>query len=809
MKITTRNVARRFAGAAILATMLVLGVSCGGADHDGGPTLTGDDVPHDFVPVPDGGGTPGGSAGGGGTTGGGGSTDDGGGTDDGSGDGTGGGGGTGDGSGGGGGGSDVALPVAPAPSPQWDGFDDAVAVAFDPLERVVYALAHTEGTVWKKHLDADEIEQVGFVSVSPPLPRGAGVRGAAFNAGTNELLAVLDLGPGQTDYLVRIDTVSLEVTRRGPIEDAREAYAGVESLAWYAPHAALYAVDAERKVLLRINAETGAVELARALTGEVGFVAGLTADPERRCLYASDPQRGAILRIEPPNLVPPIRPPRDVELMGKTTDGQLDGIAFVASAQEFFAVDASQRKLLRTDPMGTRIDARSILGMTFREENAMLYGTHADNGMLVGIQPGSGWKHYVGYTGVPRLEGLADGPGETVLYAVSPAARMLYRIEHADGSAAPVGIVEGVGGPWNAIKSLARVGDALYAVDEATGDVLRIDPLSAAAQQVGTLGFAGVQSLAYRAEDGLLHAYSDAAHAWLRLRPETPSIPVATGAMPFAAIGALAWEPIGERLLGTDLSLNRIAVVWETPRPNVLPYDGLHALTQELVDGRLIAFDVYERMLLAIDESGTTATELALVPGPVIEALAADTMHHRGYYASDVSGPYIGLLTPDGNLDYIKTPRGDPVPMPSHGIKALAFDPRHEVLYGVDLEGAGGATLVTIDLETGNVIAFANPIGYDSVEAMTWDPVMNRLLAFDRESRTLLQIEAIAPEWLPRQPPAWPGGLGLRLRDPLPEEYGDVRAMAADPALGGTVKLLDATLKRLVTLDSITGDVIR
>jgi len=803
MQDRTPLLSTRLSIAAVLLAMLCLGVSCGGSSTDDAPAVTGsvptggttpdttgdtplptgttgDDIPDrgeddatddDGTPVP--------------------------GDDDGV----------------------PPPPEPPLPARSWDGFLHVAALATNPIDGTVYAVGFETGTVYRRRPDDAAPQELGHWEPVPRLdpeadPEDPGdllpfafgpVRGLAWRSAGPRLLAVIDRGGSVPDDLIGIDPVTLEGKLIGPIG----ARTGVESLAWYENQQMIYGVDRTTRELIAIDPATGDVVGSRVLRAEFGDVDGLAVDDEGRCLYGSDATRGVIYRFATLD-VGPVHPPADdpgiptVQRMGKTVDGKMQGLAFVPGEKLFYGVDPELGRLFLSDPMGNEIHATALLGMAYCAEDGLLYASHVGNQKLVGINTDSLWKHYVGATDVPMLEGLADGgPGAHYLYGISSMTQEIYRIDRMTAATVPIARLHGPGSPWTGLKSLAFRANRLYAVDAITGDLLRIDPMTGVAEQVGMLVHGGIQSLAYQAEGDLLHAYSNDARMHLMLRGLAPGAVEEAIPNPYSLIGALGWDAVGERLFGSDLAEDRLTVIYETPKPASMPYAAVHAIVWNH-DTRLLGADIDTTILFEIDVETQGTAEIAHLGDANIEAMAAH--HPTGrVYMSDTSGPYLLVMEPDLTMHYVGFP-GPPVVLATDGIKALTWDPLNEVLYGVDLNGAGGATLVTIDPATGSITAFPRPLGFDSVEALSWDPLgwnpdSVRLVAVDRETRTLLQIHIVAGD-----PEA---GVGIPIGAQLPEELSDVRGAALAPHSLGALEVVDATQRRVYTVDSFTGEILR
>ena len=247
---------------------------------------------------------------------------------------------------------------------------------------------------------------------------------------------------------------------------------------------------------------------------------------------------------------------------------------------------------------------------------------------------------------------------------------------------------------------------------------------------------------------------------------------------------ALAWLPLGERLIGVDSVRGEIVEVW-SPRPPHLAYDDVRALVLR-EDGAtsLEAVDAETGAYLGVDRAAQTATEQYRLPaGTVVEGMAWDHAR-RTVYAADLGSGRLLALSPEHEV----RPVGEPGSFGEARIRALALDRNRDVLYGID---GAARRLVRVDRETSEVLPVAPDgagLGYDSIEALAWDPGIGALLAVDRASRTLVLVD---PET----------GTASFL---APIAFGAVRDMVAVPG-AQEMLLVDTDLDRIVAVDLFTG----
>jgi len=692
------SVARTSAMIVTLAAVALLGAACGGG---GGGAATASFPSGGLPPGPAPVIPPSGDGGGGGTTGGGGDTTGGGGdTTGGGGDTTGGGGGT---TGGGGGGS-IAAPPAPAPEPTFN-VADVSALAYDEAGQVLYAIDAQPGMLWRMAL--------GDTQPQPVVPTGAlNVRAMAFDP-ANLLYLAIDSGGAADDQLASVQTDGSGLTVVGSIT----GHAGIEAMVHHGTK--LYAVDTDSDELIEVDPLTAAPTVVGALA--FGDVEGLASDFLQGMLMGVDRDQQVIVRIDPAT--------GEATEQGAINEAGLEALAYVASTDRFYGASSGTGLIYDMDPKGNLYDMALMQALAYDVTTDKLYGSHVGTAMIVEIDKDSGWKRPIGYTAQPMIEGLAFDAATQTLYGVSSATSNLHRISHLDGSVLSTNKVFG----WATLSGLTFSAGGLIASDRNTGDIVSINAASGLGVLLGTVpSNLSLDSLAAHPATGLLHAYGNSAQMRLVLDPANPSIPLETWVSTFPSLGGMAWDANGPTLFGTDATANALAIVVDET-PSTLAHDDIRALVLDPF-GQLAGADVGQQVFVQIDPNAQASTTVQAA-GLDIEAMTHDGVFA---YAIDAVGQTVLMVDHEFNA----APIGGVGVLGNSDIRAIASDGIN--LFAVESRVAPALPrLLTINLVTGAVDAAVvmADVGYDNLEAMAWDSLSQRLVAVDRVTRALVEID--------------------------------------------------------------------
>lgn len=660
--------------------------------------------------------------------------------------------------------------VPPLPTfPSYDGYEGVHGVAVDPHSDTVFAIRGNPGELTMLAPESTAPQPVGVTGLGL-------VRALTFDGPGNVLLAVTDGAAGSDDILHAVNPLTAEALELGTIT----GYSSIEALAFHGEGAErkLYALDTEQDVLLSLNPLDGLPTLVGALGAAADNVLGLASTGDR--LVGVDGAHGQVVTLDPTSGTATKR----VSL----ALGGLRGCAWSSVGRMLLGV-APDDKLHRIDLEGRWIGLEQAKGLAPDASPAVLYGAHAGYGLVFRSDVETGWRQPLVQLQDTGLEGLAFDAATTTLYALSRTSGALFQVT-LDGSpvvppvAAPV-TVQGPQGAWTGLTALTFARGKLYAVDATSATVVRITPATGLGTSFTTItGHGGLQSLAYDGAADRLLLYADTTRSLLQL-PRAAGAPAdVVEVQAHGAIGGLAWLPDTGGLLGSELTAPAVVTLLE-PSAAGLGYDEIHALSMDLVSGELTGFDATTEQYVVIDQASGVAQQRSTGPGLQIEGLAHDHLANLTYGVDAATGS-LYTIGPDGVFSRVGTAGA----LAGVDVRALAFDPGTPpgVLYGFDNTAR---TLVRIDLATAVPTAVGAPLTYAGIEALAFMLDTATLLAIDRPSRMLLEIDPAT-------------GLAT---DIIAVALTDVRGMTG---VSGTDQLfvIDATLDEVVIVDRFTGSLL-
>ncbi len=609
-----------------------------------------------------------------------------------------------------------APPKPPAALPSFEGLPPMRAAVFDPAENVLWAVPTAGGELFRWQ-PGDEA----------PLPVGSldtqDVRGLAIDPMRSVLYAIADDDPNPDDRLLRIDPHSREVAAIGTIT----GYGHLEGLAWHASLGCLFATDTTAGVLVRIDPETAEPTLVGSL-GAYTDLRGLAPDPEGGRLFAADATAKVIVGVD--------------VTTGRTTrltdagDAAIEALAYDEDAQHFVAASVEPARLWVFDPIGAWMAYADIRALAWDPTRERLLGSYPPNGLVVAIDPETGWKRGIGYVPVAGIEGLAFDAGSDRLFAVSGATQTLYELSPDDASIRTQHPLVGAPAPFTGLSSLAYANGALYASDRTTQDLLRIETATGNAVVVTTLAaWPGIEGLATDPLRGEIHAWSNATQTHLVIDPANPSAPRVVAQGPYTDLRGLGWVPASSRLYGSDATAKALALVYEA-EPPALGYDDVRALVYRADTGRWIGFDAPTATFIEIDPVLELGMPFLTWEGSAVEGMTYDPAARVVLAVDGATGSLHAI--DDG---WQSTLVGEAGVLAAYDVKALAYDEAGQVLYAVD---DASNRLLAIDRATG-VATVVDPtgdgLGFDTIEAMVFDASVGRLIALDRQTASLLNVD--------------------------------------------------------------------
>lgn len=652
-----------------------------------------------------------------------------------------------------------AGPVPPTPLPvlkSHDGFENVACLTVDPQTDTVYALRKGTGELLILAPGQADVQSAGTIAALAP------ATGMAFHPTQQMIFVVLDGGAGNDDTLHTLAVDNQAEVEVGTITGHR----GIESIAFRED--VLYAVDGERNLLLRLDITSATPTEIGALGDATQDVRGLIYDAGNEQLLAVDTSNDACVIIDTDS--------GTARLGATLREGALRGLAYASGTGTLYGVSASQLK--EVDPRGSWIDGGDIRALAADVSQGVLYGIHKGFGLLIDIQPESGWKQPIGVVADNGIEGLAFDPSGPHLYAISNASNLLYRIVPTDATTETVGLVGGV----TNVASLAFAAGGLYGVDVSSMTLFRIDPATAVAVSTSPiLGHAGVRSLTFDPDRDALLAYADSNTTLFSIQTAAGSpSEIIDDTLTIPQVGGLAW--LDGRVLGTDLA-NRELVTLEEPAPTGLGFDAVHALAVNDATQEVVGCDVLQHVTLTVDVASGTASERRSMGTSEIEGMAFDRLDGSFLLADKATGTLMRMGS-DGSWAAIGAPGNL-----GQGIRALAHVPSATpVLLGFDVTAG---SFVSIDLATGAATALGAVDPTLDVQAMTFDADTARVIALDRSTGNLMEVDPTT------------GGIVHFAQ----VGATDVRAMGIAEGTAALI-LVDASLDEIVLVDRFTGDVI-
>lgn len=611
-----------------------------------------------------------------------------------------------------------------------------------------------QGGLWRKGADEENAQPLYSLGMN-------NVEGLAYAAAGNQVFLTIN---GSQLGRFRLDDLAFVHVGAFP------GYVGVRGLEVDAQSGRLYGVDGPTRTLLEIDPATAAVTAIGTLPSAYADVQGLAMDPLGRVLYATDLATGRLLEIDPADasVVERTRLPR----------ASLAGLGYVVTGDRFLAVDSDTGEVLAWDAKGHDILLSTVAGLDYDAQGRRVVGVHQGQAMLVSIDPVSGWKSWIGWTGVGGLESLAVDGASGFAYAVDAGRKMLVRLQLSDGRGTDVGPLSGALGSTSDVAGMAfdPAAGVLYGIDAASGSIVRISTANGSATVAASLGLTGVRSLAFEPGRRLLHAFDDATRTHLRIDPVGFSV-VQEPVPGFGPMGGLAFDAERGILWGTDLPTASLVRVWQEPAAPSLGYDDVTALTQ--VGAQLVGFDAATDSLITVDPVTGAGSPLASLPAFDLEAL---TVH-------PVSGQMLASDVRTGTLVRVEPGSGQVSLVGAIGyadVRGLAFDPANGTLFGVD---RATRALIQIDPLTGagTFRMDLSASGLNDLQDLAYDPSTQLLIAVDAGLRLLVEIDPVAST----------------VREIGVIEPADVRALLVESP--GVLAAIDRATDRLIRLDRFSG----
>ncbi len=476
-----------------------------------------------------------------------------------------------------------------------------------------------------------------------------------------------------------------ELLRWSGLEDVR-------ALALDAEERLLYAASSESGQLWRIAIDQVDVEQGGLLAVE-GSVRALAFDPGRKLVFAVlDPAPGQIdrlLRIQPAAFVAGAGAPEADDLGPIGDYASIEALAFDAEQEVLYAVDGDTDALISIHPesAATQLVAKleglgEVVGLAPDRDARNLLATDGEDNVLATIDVSSGAVTVLAALDEERVEGLAADPESDVLYGatVSPADVFAF---------------DPVGRRWAfaEIRGMAfdPADQRYFGVHTASGVILKIDADTKQREMIGFVPVPGLEGLAYDEGQRLLYAVSRATQHLYTL-------------------------PVDGLTIQADQLLHGAAA----------PYLGLAALTFHR--GALYAADVDAGNLLRIEPDTGNAVVVAPTVGfPQIEGLASDSVANVLHAFDNAQRAYLllDLRAPNAPVIIHRDQIG--------AVGGLAWNAQARELVGTDT--------IENDLVLVRAAPEPSPVGYQSLSALGYRTDTQQMLAFDRDTRTLLEID--------------------------------------------------------------------
>ena len=357
------------------------------------------------------------------------------------------------------------------------GRDYVSAIAFDPIERKLYA-----ATAWTNELlEVDPLTGVGTRIGPLGLSGSDYIRALAFDPVSRTLYG------SSNDDLWTIDVQTGSSTIVGPI-----GFSFVHALALDPETGSL--IGSNDQQLIQIDRWTGAGTL---LTTTEAYIWGLAFEPRSKKLYAVgsdfgrsfftlDPTSGAVGQVvdSPTYPVPSF------------------GLAFDPEADVFYSLQNDPARLVRIRRADGRatfvggVASLQISGIAFDSRSGRTYGCDRYDGCLYDVDVSNGDATIVGWVG-NLLDDLAYDSNADTFYC--PGGGGLYRFDPSTGRR--TWLPGPVGENLDAIAFDPNT-DTLYG---ASGDLLRIDTATGVGTVIGPIGFPHVEGLAFDPVSNVLY----------------------------------------------------------------------------------------------------------------------------------------------------------------------------------------------------------------------------------------------------------------------------------------------------------------
>jgi len=369
------------------------------------------------------------------------------------------------------------------------------------------------------------------------------IRGLAYDRGRGRFYAT-EAVPGGPDRLHILDRATGAATLVGVITGP----ADVHGLAFDPNTDTLYGIDQGSGQLYRISHSTAAATPVGA-AGNPG-VGGIDFDPVSGTIYGVDDSQAAGTRLV---TIDPSTGARSV--VGPLGSGitDCDGLAYCADDRFLYTVDQATGTALRVDPAtgaATVIGAAGAMG-TMGAGMACDYEC-APPCQPVASQPPDGGQQLpittdLSWLGCPnqKVFSLDVNPGQGI--------NLLYDVLTATGASTRVGpLTPGS----NQLTGLTWNGRFMYAIDLATGNLVRLNTLTGAPTMVGPTGITGWQGLASQISDnGQLYGITQSNSLYRINQNSGAATLVAAGVGNL--VTALEFDPAGQ-LWGIEFSTGRI-----------------------------------------------------------------------------------------------------------------------------------------------------------------------------------------------------------------------------------------------------------
>ena len=175
--------------------------------------------------------------------------------------------------------------------------------------------------------------------------------------------------------------------------------------------AGLLSVDTATGELISISHTDATPALIGALGGVYGDIRGLTYDAGEATVYGLDRTAAQVVSIDTQTGA--------ARRMARLPNTTLDAFAYVGNSERFLVASTTTPVVGERDLMGKRFPYAEIRGTAYNPDADVLFGAHTGYGIIIEIEPDSGWKRMVVYHAVPSVEGIAYDATGGLIHAVS------------------------------------------------------------------------------------------------------------------------------------------------------------------------------------------------------------------------------------------------------------------------------------------------------------------------------------------------------------------------------------------------------